>query len=169
MYRLSSIVRRYRTNERQQFRPSTMWQVEYSLVRHISEIFALLEEVRNSDIGVGTFAPAQAYVGFKNHFARQKKGKASAETLMQVAEIQIPAFERHLPSIIKDQEPNWAPNPAVEFRLNQEGIWAAEAIVAKGAQRWLVVDITASNRFLKIERHSLRSTSIGHRDSEPRR
>ncbi len=46
---------------------------------------------------------------------------------------------------------------------------STEAIVPKGTERWLVINVAAADSFLQIERHGLSATRVGHRDSETRR
>jgi hypothetical protein len=78
------------------------------------------KEVRDTKVWVRSFAAAQAHVGAENHFARKKKGKAAAETLMQIAEIQVASSKGHFSGVIEEQEPDRTDNSPIEFRLHKK-------------------------------------------------
>ena len=65
-------------------------------------------------------ATAKSNVDAEDNFSSQEEGKTSAESLMQIREVQIASSHGHFPCIIEEQETNGANNSAVVFCLHEK-------------------------------------------------
>src|SRR5579871_1406822 len=114
------------------------------------------------------FAAAEADVRSEDDFSGKKKGEAAAETLVEIGKIQIAAGEGDFSGIVKQEQADGADDATVVLRLDEKRIGTAEAKIAEGAERWLIVDVGAADSFLKIKRNGVGGAGVRHGDADAR-
>ena len=79
-----------------------------------------LNEICDTKIWVRSLASAEPNVGAEHNLSGEEKGKASAESLVQICKVEIASSQSHFPGVVKNQKSNRADDSAVVFRLHEK-------------------------------------------------